>query len=217
MPPPPPIRVHNLAAVNVPVSPDGKWWWNGQAWNPVGTYAPPTPTRAPGAVVAAVVINLAGAGLVILLGLLLLIVSRSPEFTKQLQTDVPSGIDPSTFALILTFGILGYGIYLGAVNSLLGWFMLKGHAWAWITTVVLIGIGMLVQLFSAIGSPQALIWVALFQIPSLVLLLLAPSRRWCHISRDQPRLADQYPQPYAGYAQPMPPAPPPPPSGPPRY
>jgi lysylphosphatidylglycerol synthetase-like protein (DUF2156 family) len=203
--------------LGVQVSPDGKWWWNGQAWLPMAADPAPTPARLPGALVAAVVINLAGAALVLMLGLLLLIVSRTPEFTQRLQADTSVDIDPATLALILTVGILGYGLYLVAVNALLGWFMVKRAAWAWITTVVLLGLGLLLQLFSAIGSPQALIWIALFQIPPAVLLVVAPSRRWCHIGRDPAASAFQYSAYpwYGGY--PPPPATSPHPPTPPQY
>ena len=179
--------------MNVQVSPDGQWWWNGQAWNPVGAYAPPTPTRPPGALIAVIGINLAGAALVLLLGLLILVVGQRPDFQRQLVNDTSiSSIDPATFVLVLSLILVGYGIFLGLVNSVLGWFMVKRHAWAWIATIILLSLGILLQLFSSIGSPQALIWVAIFQVPPLVLLLLGRTRRWCHISRDPTATAFQY-------------------------
>ena len=208
--------------MNVQVSPDGQWWWNGQAWNPVGTYAPATPSRPPGALIAVIGINLAGAALVLLLGLLILVVGQRPDFQQQLANDASiTSIGAGTFVLVLSLVLIGYGLFLAVVNSLLGWFMVKRHAWAWITTIILLGLGMLLQLFSAIGSPQSLIWVAIFQVPPLVLLLLGPTRRWCHIG-GRPGAPTQspyppYPQAYGGYQAVPPVAPPPPPVGPPQY
>jgi hypothetical protein len=91
----------------------------------------------------------------------------------------------------------------------------------WITTIVLLGLGILIQLFSAIGSPQALIWVAIFQVPPLVLLLLRPTRSWCHIggrsSGQTPYPYPPYQQSYGGCQPAQQVAPPPPPVGPPQY
>jgi disulfide bond formation protein DsbB len=116
--------------VNVQVSPDGQWWWNGQSWNPVGVYAPAVPARPPGALIAVIGLNLAGAALILLLGVLILIIGQRPEFQQQLANDASiTSIGPTTFVLVLGLVLIGYGVFLAVVNSLLGWYMVKRHAW----------------------------------------------------------------------------------------
>ncbi|HEX6487267.1 MAG TPA: hypothetical protein VF137_00125 [Candidatus Dormibacteraeota bacterium] len=184
--------------------------------NPYADAHTPYPTSTPGTLVAWAAIAIGGAALMALFGLIILIVGAvigsNSAFDKQIQNSIGAnggslgGAAVGTVIVVVGVVLIFWGAAMVAVNWVLYHFMRQRQQWAWITALVLLGVGTLLDLIAHSGS---LIHLLVIQVPLAVLLLLTPTRQWVGAVDMNP-----VPTPYAppptqpAYAPPPPAAPP---------
>src|ERR671930_602873 len=98
------------------MSADGKWWWDWRQCQPVPVYGSPGapgPMSSPWALKVAIAVNLVGSFLILLLGAVVAIGSRSAEFAtgvgQAIGMDETTGLDLPTLVLVAGALVILYG------------------------------------------------------------------------------------------------------------
>lgn len=128
------------------------------AWS--HSQGPAGPRQRPGRVLAGSIMTFVGAGLMVLLGLLLLVAASNEDFVAGFTTELGAGTLGSGF--VTGFGV--FALLVGSAVIVLAAFALRGSNGARIALTVIGGLFILADLASIVlGSPRAivgLIWIA---------------------------------------------------------
>jgi|SRR6266536_3877388 hypothetical protein len=123
---------------------------------------PPRPA-VPGVVLAAVILLYVGGGLIVLSGLI--------------------GGSWHTLGEQLTNGI---AVGFGALDIVLGYHLYKGRRWAWITVLVLCGIGVALGIVRVVGGGSRAIQTLVWPVVYAALLNTPSARAWFAATRSTP-------------------------------